>query len=239
MLSAVRTSDLSADQYFDRSICGIQLSARITPADGASNSGDWCEAFGVAPGVIALSIGDVCGHGDAKYPARVAIRETIREGARLGLDPAQTLTAAHYALREYDCDEYATAIFGLLDTERHTFAFANAGHPAPLLCGMAGADYLEFPETFLPIGIDGTSLPTVRTIVLPEASLLVLYTDGVIERDRMASDGSAQLREATTFAYNLRALPSANVIGSQMHVLDGGFDDAAILTAWLPRQRLS
>jgi serine phosphatase RsbU (regulator of sigma subunit) len=219
-----------------QTLYGVQMSARIMAANGALAGGDWCEAFAVAAGVIAFSIGDVCGHGDGTLAARIAIREAIGEAAHRGLDPAQTLLAAHDALRRHDPESYATAIVGLLYVEKGTFVFANAGHPAPLLCSMEGASYLEFPETFLPLGIEGLTIPKVRSIEVREASLLVLYTDGVTEHDRKALKGASELRNAAMFAYNFRSLPTAEVIERQMHLMNGNYDDAAILTAWVPRR---
>jgi serine phosphatase RsbU (regulator of sigma subunit) len=218
------------------SLYGVQLSARIMAADGAQSGGDWCEAFAAAAGVIALSIGDVCGHGDNKFAARVAIRGSIREAAHRGLDPAQTLVAAHYFLRNYDPDEYATAVFGLLNVEKRTFVFANAGHPAPLLCGMTGAEFLEYPEADLPLGIEEMSVPALHAVEIAEAALIVLYTDGVTEHNRKPLNGAAELRDAAMFAYNFQSLPTAGVIERQMHLTDGNYDDAAILTAWAPRR---
>jgi serine phosphatase RsbU (regulator of sigma subunit) len=236
MIDADWRTESTAEALSGRSIYGIHLSTRIIAARGSVLGGDWCEAFVLRSGVIAISIGDVCGHGETKYAARMSVRESICAAALHGLDPAQTLISAHESLCGADPDEYATAIFGLLDANARTFTFANAGHPAPLLCGMAGARYLEFSETFLPLGIEGITPPMIHAIELPEASLLVLYTDGVTEHDRKAISGSCQLRDAATFAYNFRTLPAAKVIQRQMGLLDGSSDDVAILTAWMPRR---
>jgi serine phosphatase RsbU (regulator of sigma subunit) len=218
------------------SLYGVRLSARIMAADGAICGGDWCEAFALSQGVIALSIGDVCGHGDDKFATRVAIRQSIRDAARLGLDPAQTLVAAHYYLRATDPDEYATAIFGLLSVEKRTFEFANAGHPPPLTCGPAGTAFLEYSKTDLPLGLEEMTVPALHTVAVPEGTLVVLYTDGVTEHDRKPLDGASELCDAATFAYNFPKMPIASLIEQQMDLDDGNYDDAAILTAWTPRR---
>jgi len=44
---------------------------------------------------MALSVGDVCGHGAAKHSAMSATRQAIRDAARSGLDPAHVLLAGH------------------------------------------------------------------------------------------------------------------------------------------------
>ena len=61
--------------------------------------------------------------------------------------------------------------------------------------------------------------PALHAVSVPATTLLVLYTDGVSERDRKSIQGEAQLREAVIFAY------TAKHSGSNL-------DDAAILTAW-------
>ncbi len=61
-------------------------------------------------------------------------------------------------------------------------------------------------------------------------SLLVLYTDGVTEHDRMPLLGEAELRLAATFAYH-SSLPSAGVIFEQMDLEHAPRDDIALMTA--------
>jgi hypothetical protein len=161
-----------------------------------------------------------------------ALREAIRDAARSGLDPVQTLAAANAFLRSYDPNEYATAVFGLLSSGRRTFTFANAGHPAPLLAGFGGAAYLEFPVGDLPLGVEDNPALEAHRVNVPPASLLVLYTDGVSEHERKPLHGAAQLREAALFAYNFAALPTADVIGKRLFLTGPNLDDAAILAVW-------
>jgi len=211
---------------------GLRVTTRIMHVAGAVQGGDWCEAFAVSDDLLALSIGDVSGHGDGKHEAMSAVREAIREAARAGLDPVQTLTAANAFLRRYDPNEYATAVFGLLCSRRRTFTFANAGHPAPLLARFDGAAYLESPVGDLPLGVDRNLSLEVHRVDVPPASLLVLYTDGVTEHERKPLHGAAQLREAALFAYNFATLPTADVIGKQMFLTGPNLDDAAVLAVW-------
>lgn len=213
---------------------GVRLSTRIMPAALAAQGGDWCDAFAVSRDVVALSIGDVCGHGAEKYAAMTSLRQAIRDAAWLGLDPAEILTVANAFLCRYDPEENATAIFALLDTRRRSLVFANAGHPPPLLAGLFGASFLEFSHADLPLGIVAEMLPVLHVVNVPAATLLVLYTDGVSERGHKPIDGEVQLREAAIFAYSASHLLSAGVIERQMFLTGSNADDAAILTAWTP-----
>jgi serine phosphatase RsbU (regulator of sigma subunit) len=213
---------------------GVRLSTRITAAQRARRGGDWCEAFAVSDEIMALSIGDVCGHGEAKFTAMVATRQAIRDAALRGLDPGQTLVAGHRFLRAYDPDEYATALFALLNLRERTLAFANAGHPPPLMASPREASYLEYVDRDLPLGIEELFNPTLREIDVPAATLLVFYTDGVTEHQRKPIEGASELREAAIFATKFSLMGTASVIEKQMSLTGSNRDDAAILTAWTP-----
>lgn len=211
---------------------GVRVTSRIMHVPGAREGGDWCEAFAVSPDVVALSIGDVSGHGDERARIMMALRRTIREAAQRRLDAAQTIEAANDFLRAFEPGEYATALFGLLSTRERSFTFANAGHPAPLLAGPGGAAYLEYPNADLLLGVEPRVDAQIHRCEVPPSSLLVLYTDGVTEHERKPLQGAAQLREAVVFAYNFSTLPTASVIERQMFLTGAHRDDAAILSVW-------
>jgi len=234
MIDPIETGQFSEPATTSAAFQGVRLSTRIMPAALAARGGDWCEAFTVSRDVIALSIGDVCGHGAEKYAAMTSLRQAIRDAVWLGLDPAQILGVANAFLRQYDPEENATAILGLFDTRRRSLVFANAGHPPPLMAGPFGVSFLEFPQADLPLGIVSEMLPVLHVVSVPAATLLVLYTDGVSERGRKPIQGEAQLREAASFAYSASHLLSASVIERQMFLTGSNLDDAAILTALTP-----
>jgi serine phosphatase RsbU (regulator of sigma subunit) len=213
---------------------GVRLSTRIMPAARAARGGDWCETFVVSGDVIALSIGDVCGHGLEKFAAMVAMRRAIRDAACQGLNPAHTLSEANRFLRRYDPEENATALFALLNTRQRSLVFANAGHPPPLMAGPCGSLLLEYPEGDLPLGIEAELLPALHVLGVPAGTLFVLYTDGVSERERNPLQGEAQLHDAARFAYKDSTLLTAAVIEKRMFLTGFNSDDAAILTALTP-----
>jgi len=122
---------------------GFRLSIRIMPAFHALRGGDWCETFVISDHVVALSIGDVCGHGPDAFEAMQTTRRAVREAALKGLHPGRTLANANRALCAMEQEVYVTAIFGLLNTERDTLTFANAGHPPPLMVGPLGERFKE------------------------------------------------------------------------------------------------
>jgi len=158
---------------------GVDITARITAGDGAACGGYWCESFPGGDGVLAFSIGDVCGHGESTLAPRIALSQAIRDAAGKGCDPAETLIRAHSVLRGEDTYEYATAIVGFLNVREHSLVFANAGHPPPLMCGAGCAQFLDFADHDLPLGIEEALAPVLRRVDVPESSL---PSAGVIER---------------------------------------------------------
>jgi serine phosphatase RsbU (regulator of sigma subunit) len=212
---------------------GVQIGSRIIPAEGAPRGGDWCEAFAISSDIVALAIGDICGHGVEKFETMVAVRQAVRYAALRGSDPAQTLAAADRFLQTYAPGETATAIFALLDTRTRRITFANAGHPPPLMVGACGSLFLEFPEPDLPLGIASDALPAIRSLSAPAATLFVFYTDGVSESGRDSLDGAFRLRNAANFAHTFPELPAATTIEALM-LPASNFDDAALLTVRTP-----
>jgi serine phosphatase RsbU (regulator of sigma subunit) len=215
---------------------GVRLSTLVTPADHAEQGGDWCETFVVSQDVIALSIGDVCGHGVDAFQTMLVARRAVRDAAFRGFDPAQVLTAANRAVCDLNEPEtYASALFVLLDTRNGTLSFANAGHPPPLMVGSGGSAFLSYPVCDLPLGVKAVLKPVLHVASKPAHTLLVLYTDGVTEHERRDLRGAAQLRNAAIVAARRHVPPTARIIEELMLLTTSNPDDASILAAWTPR----
>ncbi len=112
---------------------GFVLTTNVIPAHGASQGGDWCEAIPVSDSIVALSIGDVCGHGASAVPMMMIMRQLARDAVDQGMKPGQILSHLNAALCTDEAPTYVTAILALLDTRLRKLTFANAGHPPPLI----------------------------------------------------------------------------------------------------------
>jgi serine phosphatase RsbU (regulator of sigma subunit) len=198
MIDPIDISESSEAGNATAAFQGVRLRTRI-PAARDGEPGDWCDAFALSQDVVALSIGDVCGHGSGKYAAKAALRQSIRGAARLGLDPAQILHVADSVLRGYDEEERATAICALLNVRRRSLTFANAGHCPPLMTGPIGTLFLEFRQTDLPLGRAAAILPALHVVNVPPSTLLLFHTDGVSELTALTPGVPIKRREATRF----------------------------------------
>jgi serine phosphatase RsbU (regulator of sigma subunit) len=213
---------------------GVSLTTRTIAANGGTQSGDWCETLELSDELVLLSIGDVCGHGAPTIGTMEMMRQLIRDGAQGGLRPAQMIAAVNLAACDLRPDTYVTAVVGVLDTRRGELCFANAGHPQPLLTGKDGQRFLGPRLGSLLLGVDPAAATPEQRVQIPADGLLVLYTDGVTERNRDAGAGRDELAQAALFAHRYSALPAASVIERQMFLTGGNEDDAAILAVRMP-----
>jgi serine phosphatase RsbU (regulator of sigma subunit) len=84
-------------------------------------------------------------------------------------------------------DLTATAIVALYDPAAHTLTWARAGHTAPLLGHAGTVEELELPGGVLLGAEPGAAYPVLVRTLYPD-DLVVLYTDGLIERRDAGSD---------------------------------------------------
>jgi anti-sigma regulatory factor (Ser/Thr protein kinase) len=108
--------------------------------------------------------------------------------------------------------------------------YASAGHPPPLMRSAGGA-IVELAGSGLPLGLRALQTRPAeisRTMRLDAASLIVLYTDGLIEATRDIAAGEAAVRAALSSDAVWNAPNPAAAISSL--VLEEVVDDVAILS---------
>lgn len=209
---------------------GVELRAVYTASEaGAEVGGDWYDAFVLPQGMLALSIGDVAGHGIEAAAQMSVVRQAIRVAMLQGLDPARALRTAELALQSEGADRLVTAFVARFDPTSSTLTYAIAGHPAPVLRAVDGSVHVLDADPAPPLGAtDARKPPSKRTRLVP-GDLLVLYTDGLIEADRDPIAGERRLIEvARDDALEHAADPAAFIRDAVL--TDGARDDVAILT---------
>jgi serine phosphatase RsbU (regulator of sigma subunit)/anti-sigma regulatory factor (Ser/Thr protein kinase) len=192
--------------------------------------GDWYDAFRLDDGRIVLSIGDVMGSGLLAAVTMGAVRQAMRGAAQILAEPIDILDAADRALRSEQPDGIVTAFVAVLDPITLILTYASAGHPPPLLRSASG-EITALSGSGLPLGLRAiqTGEPEPhRSICLDNSSLIVLYTDGLIEATRDIMAGETSVREALGSAEVWNAANPAAAISD--HVLEEVVDDVAILT---------
>jgi PAS domain S-box-containing protein len=210
----------------------VDLSYAYRPAGRESRvGGDWYDAFVLAGGQIAVSIGDVSGHGLEAAVAMNEARQALRLSALEGMPPAQTMQRANAALMLNEEHPIITAVFGVIDVTRSTFEYSCSGHPSPALAPLSGkARYLQGGG--IPLGVDDSApFPALEASLEPYETLL-LYTDGLIEFGRNIERESKRLLDALTARVTDISPDGAGVL--VRHMLDERpFDDIAVLAVTL------
>ena len=207
----------------------VRFSASYSAASESQRvGGDFYDAFELPDGRVALTIGDVTGHGLQAAVIMGEIRQALRAAAFERAEPSAILDRASRLLVASGRTLFVTAIFGVLDTRTGRFAYATAGHPPPLL--FDGTRVIRLASSGLPIGLredDGVDF----SLTLHAPCTLTLFTDGLIEFARDLDEGERRIEAAIreldgTETDHLAAAIMKRVLGS-----DEATDDIAILTA--------
>ena len=126
-------------------------------------------------------------------------------------------------------DAFATAIFAVIGPDGEELHFTSAGHPPPLVVGPNGR--VEFLQGGLatPLGVTYNGQRPAASARLEPGSLLLLYTDGLVERrNSNIADGLDRLARA---AHTATRDPEAfcDAVLEQMLGSEGPPDDVALL----------
>jgi serine phosphatase RsbU (regulator of sigma subunit)/anti-sigma regulatory factor (Ser/Thr protein kinase) len=199
--------------------------------------GDWYESIALPGGRVALVVGDVAGHGVRAAVTMGRLRTAIRTLARLELPPAETLQQLDDLMHELGQREphFATCVYAVFDAVSGKCEVASAGHLPPLLVSPDGkTEFLDVAPS-PPLGIGSGPVQT-RTFKIRDDSLLVLYTDGLVERRASDIDeGLTRLRE--TFGPGSTSRPLEELCKATLAGVyaDHQRDDIAVLLARLRR----
>jgi serine phosphatase RsbU (regulator of sigma subunit) len=199
--------------------------------------GDWYESIALPGGRVALVVGDVAGHGVRAAVTMGRLRTAIRTLARLELPPAETLQQLDELMHELGVREphFATCVYAVFDAVSGTCEVASAGHLPPLLVSPDGTSGFLDVSPSPPLGIGSGPIQT-RVFKIKDGSLLVLYTDGLVERRASDIDeGLTRLRE--TFGPGSAARPLEDLCKATLAGVyaDHQRDDIAVLMARLRR----
>jgi PAS domain S-box-containing protein len=199
----------------------------VPGSEEASVGGDWYDLFQLPDGRIALAVGDVMGRGTRAAVVMGQARQAMRVAALDDANPPRVLQRTQQVLALAHKDNMVTALFGIVDPSRLTFTYAAAGHPGPIV-GTPTMKPRRCPTTGLPLGVAGHE-PTIECLNLEPGTVLVLYTDGLLEVTRDPIAGEAALLMAVQAELTAPSSDSAYAI--VQNVLDGhsAQDDIAVL----------
>ncbi|MFG2966971.1 SpoIIE family protein phosphatase [Streptomyces sp. NPDC048288] len=168
--------------------------ARYLPAGrGEQVGGDWFDVIPLSADRVALVVGDVMGHGIAEAATMGRLRTAVRTLADLDMAPDELLGHLNDLVSDLGEDFYATCLYAVYDPVGRSCCYSLAGHPPPVFVCADGTVHSPVLSPDPPLGA-ATPPFTAHELPLPDGSLVVLCTDGLIESPGQDADqGLARL----------------------------------------------
>lgn len=209
---------------------------RYRPATGSLNvCGDWYDLTRLERDRLAVAVGDVVGHGLEAAGVMGQLRSALSAAVRAFGQPGPALkTLARYAIT-VEGALATTAVQTVIDRARGTITYSRAGHPPPALLD-AGSDHAVFLDEIADPPLGAWTYEANRsqaTVGYSPGAILVLYTDGLVER--RGEDIDVGLRRLTDSIARHRRLGPEDLADALLHDLraeDGTDtdDDVALVT---------
>ena len=160
---------------------GVQLAARyLLAGEYTGAGGDWFDAVPVPGGRIALVVGDVVGHGVEASVVMGELKTLFEERVRQDGDLVAALELLDARASRVAGARATTVCAGVLEPATGDLLYCTAGHPPPVVV-TAAAEASFLPTSGAgPLG-SGRGFATARHR-LAEGDLLLLYSDGLVER---------------------------------------------------------
>ncbi|MFD4264122.1 PP2C family protein-serine/threonine phosphatase [Streptomyces sp. NPDC058534] len=211
---------------------GQHSAVRYRPAVGSLNvCGDWYDLVDLPCGRVAVAVGDVVGSGLVAACVMGQLRSALSAACRAADGPAKALEALDLYARSVDGAESTTAALAVIDGTSRTISYSSAGHlPAALVRADGTVDFLD-QATDPPLATrpEHTSRPQTET-TFTEGSVLVLYTDGLIERRGEDIDvGLARLTGSLTRHRHADPETLADALLDDLIPPAGATDDTALV----------
>lgn len=165
-------------------LAGIEVATAWRPARMVG--GDYFDVLRLGENRLAVCIADVVGKGVSAALLMANVQATVRAFARDSESPARVCSQVNSVLcGNIAAEKFVTFFYAVLDAEKRTLQYCDAGHPPPLL---VSADSLQ------PLHAGGAVLGVFPTwkyedslIGLHPGDRLLLFTDGITEAS--GSDG--------------------------------------------------
>ncbi|WP_409468067.1 SpoIIE family protein phosphatase [Streptomyces sp. HC307] len=187
------------------SVPAVTTAAHYVPATkGLDVGGDWYDVIPLSAERVALVIGDVMGHGLSEAATMGRLRTAVHTLAGLELSPDELLSHLNDLVSDLGDDFYATCLYAVYDPTDQVCTIVRAGHPPPALVQPDGTVHFPQLPQNPPLGAATPPFETVE-LTVPAGSLLVLYTDGLVESAyRDIDSGMAHLAKTLTHAPPVR-----------------------------------
>jgi sigma-B regulation protein RsbU (phosphoserine phosphatase) len=202
----------------DPELAGFDISAYNFPTEEVS--GDYYDWVRIYDDQIGVVIADVSGKGVPAAILMAFLRASLRAATHIGYATHISMAKVNFLLWEsIESNQFVTAFYGILDAQKGTLAYSNAGHNPPLLVNAAGTSrFIDKGEQ--PLGMFRETRYHQYYLDFEPGDVLVLYTDGATEANSPTGEefGRERLAQAVKKAYDR---PAREMIASlQMEILE-------------------
>jgi len=169
--------------------------------------GDYYDVIKLDNGNIALAIADVSGKGAGASLLMSNLQASLR--ALINVEPNLDSMVArinNILYQNTSADKYITFFVGILDPDKRTFTYCNAGHNPPLKFSQTG-NVTELEEGGLIIGMMGGVSYEIGNVVLDEGDIIVMYTDGITEAENEKDEEYGEESLKNHVKRNLKSSP--------------------------------
>jgi signal transduction histidine kinase/FixJ family two-component response regulator len=205
--------------------------------------GDWYLAMPLErQGQIAISVGDVVGHGLPAAIAMSRLRAGVAASALTDADPGAVLANLDRYAAKVPGARCATVSYAVIDdgSDPDTgdgiarISYSCAGHPYPLLVAPDRAPEFLSEGRRPPVAAWESLKRNTAMHELPTGSVILLYTDGLIERPGEALDhGFSRLLGAAAYRADFPVGDLCDELLERM-APPGGYTDDVVLLALRP-----
>nr|WP_297425054.1 SpoIIE family protein phosphatase [uncultured Actinotalea sp.] len=206
------------------------------PSSGhAQVGGDWYDVLEPQAGTVALVVGDVVGHDVEAAAAMGQLRSVVRSYVFGDPEPAEVLRRVDQLVAGMHVPRPASLVLVTLERDAEgpgwTARYSRAGHLPPLV--VRDGRVLQLDEAGGPMVGFGTGERSAEQVALAPGDVLVLYTDGLIERrDRRLRDGvDALVETAAGFGRQDAAGVGEDLLS---RLADSPEDDVAVVVVRIP-----
>ncbi|MGW6569107.1 PP2C family protein-serine/threonine phosphatase [Streptomyces sp. NPDC054975] len=208
---------------------GLKVAASYRPAEpDAAVGGDWYKCRLLPDGRVLVAIGDASGHGLDAVARMAQQRHALAGLAQTGASAGEITTWLNELVCSDPAGHTATMAAGHIGDDR-VLHWADAGHPAPLLLRDGAVEPLGTDQRGPLLGaLPGYAYDTSAT-QLHQGDLLVLYTDGMVERrNEDVTVGIERLANAVAASSTLEPQQLIDALVADPE-LAGHDDDACVL----------
>jgi serine phosphatase RsbU (regulator of sigma subunit) len=178
-------------------IPSVGMAVRYIPgAAGVYVGGDWFDAVRLPDGKSGIAVGDVMGRGVRAASVMGQVRTAFRAYALRGATPKSVVERLNRLIPSLDADHFSTMIYLHWDPSERLARLVRAGHPPPVIASPGRPPAFLDSEVAIPLGVLPEAGYRNTRIHLEPGTILVFYTDGLVEQDESLHIGLERLRRS-------------------------------------------